>query len=191
MKKLIFLILLISSASFLQAQAPSPSQLIKSAWSKILIEYCPKKPHTEVVSFDPDPKNVEWPILYLPENWEPGKSEFPEVDEIDRDKLKNFEYEFPTPLGWPSGGPVRALSEFFNYAATSIKYYKVITFENDYFDYKENFEKAFIQRYGSTKNIYCITNKSSSNPHDFVVAFFIMKNGVPKMVGFCMNYYTG
>jgi len=191
MKKIIFLILLLGSSTFLQAQTPSPSQLIKAAWAKILIKYSPKKAHSAVVSFDPDPQNIEWPILYLPENWEPTKSEYPEVDQIDRDKLKNFEYEVPTPLGWPSGGPIRALSEFFNMAPLSIKSYKVVTFENAICDFKDNFKNAFIQRFGNLQNVYCITNMSNSSPNEFVVAFFVVKNGVPKMVGFCMNYYTG
>lgn len=191
MKNLCYLILFLGCTTFLQAQSPNPSQLIKATWAKILIKYKPKKAHTAVVSFDPDPNCIDWPLLYLPENWEPGNSDFPDVDEIDRDKLKNFEYEVPTPLGWPSAGPVRALSEFFDNATASINSYKVVSFENAYSDYKQNFEKAFNKRFGTTKNIYCITDNSNSRPNEFVVAFFVVKKGVPKFIGFCMNYYTG
>jgi hypothetical protein len=190
MKKLIFLILLISSASFLQAQAPSPSQLMKATWAKILKQYKPKKTTEAVVEFDPDQNSVEWPLLYQHSNWV-AIIEYPEVEEIDKEKLKNFEYEVPTPLGWPEGGPVRALSELFRDAPGLIKYYKTRRFEEMFFEHQENFKNAFIQRYGSTKNIYCLTSKENESSYDFVVVFFIVKNGVPKMVGFCMNYYSG
>ena len=195
MKKLIFLILLISSASFLQAQAPSPSQLMKATWAKILKQYKPKTTTEAVVDFDPDQNSAEWPLLYHPEYdaslYSDESNEYHVVDEIDREKLKNYGYEVPTPLGWPSGGPVRALSDFFRDAPGSIKYYKTRKFEEMFFDLKEDFTKAFIQKYGSTKSIYCLTSKEYESTYDFVVVFFIMKNGVPKMVGFCMNYYSG
>ena len=190
MKKITFLILLIGSVTFLQAQTPSPSQLMKTTWAKILKQYQPKKSTDPVVNFDPDPNSVEWPLLYQPSNWV-SIIEYPEVEEIDKEKLKNFEYEVPTPLGWPEQGPVRALSEFFSFAPEKITQYKTRKFEEIFFEHQENFRKAFIQRYGSTKNIYCLTSKENENSYDFVVVFFIVKNGVPKMVGFCMNYYSG
>ena len=61
MKNLYYLFLFLGSTTFLQAQSPNPSQLIKATWAKILVKYKPKKAHTEVVSFDPDPNRIDWP----------------------------------------------------------------------------------------------------------------------------------
>jgi hypothetical protein len=90
-------------------------------------------------------------LLYHPEynaqlyNYE--SNEYHIVDEIDREKLKNYGYEVLTPLGWPSDGPVRASSDFFRDAPGPIKYYKTRKFEEMLFDLKEDFTKAFIQKY--------------------------------------------
>ena len=194
MKKITFLILLIGSVTFLQAQTPSPSQLMKTSWAKILKQYKPKKTTDPVVDFDPDPNSVEWPLLYHPEYnpdlYNDETNVYHVVDEIDREKLKNYEYEVPTPLGWPSAGPVRALSDFFRFASGSITKYRASPFDTfNHINDHDDFKKALIQRYGSTKNIYCLAD--DINKSEFVVVFFIVKNGVPKMIGLYINYYSG
>jgi hypothetical protein len=88
---------------------------------------------------------------------------------------------------------VRALSDFFKMASGSITKYRAYPFDTfRIISDHDGFEKSFIQRYGSTKNIYCLSDKANlEGSYDFVVVFFVVKNGVPKMVGLYINYYSG
>ena len=63
------------------------------------------------------------------------------------------------------------------YLKNHIKYHKFREEE------KELFTKAVIARFGNTNNIYAITNEQQS-PVEFMTAFFYVKGGVAKFIGY-------
>jgi hypothetical protein len=53
---------------------------------------------------------------------------------------------------------------------------------------KELFTKAVIARFGNTNNIYAITNEQQS-PVEFMTAFFYVKGGLAKFIGYFASLY--
>ena len=150
----------------------STNMLLKSTWAKVILKHKPKNYGT-ITTFDMDGKFTDWPILYQPVSDE-------NVEEID-----NMEFHMALPEK-----PVKSLSELMNNAPSSIAKYNSTSFDMYDFSAKKQFKEALIKRFGSTKNIYCLSSEKES-PDEFVVVIFIVKNGIAKMVGFWINYYTG
>ena len=147
-------------------------KFLKQTYTQILIDYKPKNGGT-INTFDVDGKFTDWPILYQPNSDE-------NVEEIDN---MNFHMALPEK-------PVNGLSVLMNYSPSSMAKYKSTSFEAYNFMAKPFFKEALTKRFGSTKNIYCLSSEKE-NPNEYVVVIFSVKNGIAKMVGFWINYYTG
>jgi|688.fasta_scaffold88108_3 hypothetical protein len=171
MKKIIFFLCFMILTSLAYSQV-STDMLLKSTWAKVLLKNKPKS-GGNVNTFDVDGKYTEWPILYQPESDQ-------NVEEIDN---MNFHMALPEK-------PVNGLSTLMNYAPSSVAKYKSTSFEVYDFMAKPFFKEAITKRFGSTKNIYCLSSEKE-NSDEFVIVIFSVKNGIAKMVGFWINYYTG
>lgn len=159
------------TASLANSQA-NIDMLLKSTWAKIILKHKPKNGGS-INTFDVDGKYTDWPILYQPNSDE-------DLEEIDN---MNFHMALPEK-------PVKGLSELMNYAPSSIAKYKSTSFGVYDFMAKPFFKEALTKRFGSIKNIYCLSSEKE-NPDEFVIVIFSVKNGIAKMVGFWINYYTG
>lgn len=171
MKKVILLSFFLFSVVLAIGQS-SIDPLVKATWSKILKRY-ESKSGGKINTFDVDGNWVEWPVLFQPVEGE-------KAEEID-----NMEFHMSLP-----DKPVSRLSDLINYAPVSLAEYKTVSFDASEFEGKDAFKEALLTRFGSAKNIYCLSNELKS-PDEYVVILFSVQKGVAKMIGFWIKYYGG
>ncbi len=160
---------------FSQVSAQLPAQqLVKNTWSALVAKYGPMAKKGEIGSFDTDGKRTEWPIwvrdisdtLYLSKDW---------VDGVEYHYNQSYWASMRNLFRLATSYPKTRVTSFVDCPLT----------EED----KEPMSNALIKRYGSTKNVYAITNEGQ-NPVEYMIAFFIVKGGAAKFIGYFAHPYV-
>lgn len=175
MKQFFIVILLITlqSSTFKAQSQTANEKLVKSTWTAMQTKYAPLAKKGEISVFDINGKTTLWPI------WVRDISDeylFQE-QEIDLIWVDNMKYHYNQPY-WKS------MQNLFRLASSYPKT-RITNFEDAPImaEEKELFTKAVIARFGTTNNIYAITNEQQS-PVEFMTAFFYVKGGVAKFIGY-------
>lgn len=175
MKKVFTILLLIAlqSSSFKAQSQTANEKLVRSAWTALQTKYAPLAKKGEISVFDINGKQTEWPIWVRDMSSEVLYQE----KEIDLIWVENMKYHYNQPY-WES------MQKLFK-IATALSKTRITNFEDAPMspDDKETFTKAIIDRFGSTKNIYGVTNEQQS-PIEYMTVFFHVKNGTAKFIGY-------
>ncbi|MFM7671805.1 MAG: hypothetical protein ACKO6Q_04355 [Bacteroidota bacterium] len=150
------------------AQIP-PQQLVKTTWSLLFAKYGPVAKKGEVTTFDMDGKHTLWPI------WVRDISDTEEL--LSKDWVDAIAYHYNAQY-WPS------MRKLFN-LATRFPTTRITSFADGSMtaNEKEIFTNAVVERFGSTQNIYAVTNEGQ-NPMEYMTAFFYVKGGSAKFIGY-------
>jgi hypothetical protein len=175
-KKTTLSVLLILSFQmlFIHLNAQTANEkIVKTAWTSLMAKYAPLAKKGEISVFDINGKQTEWPIWVRDMSSEVLYQE----KEIDLIWVDNMKYHYNQSY-WES------MQKLFK-IATALSKTRITSFEDAPMspDDKETFTKAITDRFGSTKNIYGVTNEQQS-PIEYMTVFFHVKNGTAKFIGY-------
>jgi len=174
MKKTLAVVLLFQFF-FFQAMSQTPAvQLVKNTWTALLTKYGPVAHKEGIGVFDPDGKRTEWPIWVR---------DISDTSFLSKEWVDGLEYHFNVSYFVSMRNLFRLATRFPKTRITNFEDAPMIAEE------KESFTQALVERFGSTKNVYAVTNEGQ-NPVEFMTAFFVVKGSTAKFIGYFAHPYV-